>query len=160
MTEILSEEDIRALFLAAGFTVKDGHADLKTYVYGAARAVERAAVEKLAAMGGDLPEPTTHWPHFNRETGIADLATPSLRVIADHIRAERAKGIAAGVAQERARCVAVCKTKWLHDVQDEVDSGYQKALYDCIDAIRSGAGAPDEKLAAMCDASEAKGGGR
>ena len=34
----LSDAEIREVFLANGFTIKDGHDDLKPYVYDAARA--------------------------------------------------------------------------------------------------------------------------
>ena len=38
----LTDEQIRAIFLSHGFTIKDGLTDLKPYVYEAARAIERA----------------------------------------------------------------------------------------------------------------------
>jgi hypothetical protein len=164
VTDILSDDEIRALFIAAGFTVKDGHADLKPYVYAAARAVERAVVSRLAAMGGELPESTpmetTSWggkeaafrmnayyytfeatgvlaidlilsavacagkayhhtdswsdpcsPYHERlrgETPI-DWIKNAAKDAADQLRTERAKGVAAGIAAERARCIAVCE---------------------------------------------------
>lgn len=39
MTHHITDEQIRAVFMANGFTIKDGHTDLKPYVYAAARAV-------------------------------------------------------------------------------------------------------------------------
>lgn len=43
--EPLTDDEIRAVFLAHGFTIKDGMTDLKPYVYAAARAIVRAAAE-------------------------------------------------------------------------------------------------------------------
>jgi hypothetical protein len=45
----LSDEDVRALFLANGFEIKPGHTDLKPYVYAAARALEAAHIEAAQA---------------------------------------------------------------------------------------------------------------
>ena len=39
-----SDDEIRAVFLANGFTIKDGQTDLKPYVYQAARALLSAAL--------------------------------------------------------------------------------------------------------------------
>jgi hypothetical protein len=129
VTDILSDDEIRALFIAAGFTVKDGHADLKPYVYAAARAVERAVVSRLAAMGGELPEPTYYGA-------------------ADQLLTERAKGVAAGMAAERARCVAVCDE--LSDrAPGQANPSYVEGWCDAFgtaeQAISSGEPAPDEK---------------
>jgi hypothetical protein len=38
----LTQDQLREIFLAAGFTVKPGETDLKPYVYAAARAIEAA----------------------------------------------------------------------------------------------------------------------
>lgn len=43
MTTTLTDEQIREIFLANGFTIKEGNSDLKPYVYAAARAVLQAA---------------------------------------------------------------------------------------------------------------------
>jgi hypothetical protein len=45
----LTDDVIRALFLANGFEIKLGHTDLKPYVYAAARAVEAAHLEAAKA---------------------------------------------------------------------------------------------------------------
>lgn len=37
----LSEDEIRSIMLANGFTIKDGCEDLKPYVYAAVRAIEK-----------------------------------------------------------------------------------------------------------------------
>lgn len=42
----LSDEKIREIFISNGFTIKDGHSDLKSYVFNAARAIEKAVFEK------------------------------------------------------------------------------------------------------------------
>ena len=42
----LSDEEIREIFISNGFTIKDGHSDLKSYVFNAARAIEKAVFEK------------------------------------------------------------------------------------------------------------------
>jgi len=40
----LTQERIRSVFLAHGFTIKEGHADLKPYVYEAAKALIEASL--------------------------------------------------------------------------------------------------------------------
>lgn len=47
----LTDDDIREVFLANGFTIKDGHTDLKPYVYAAAR-----SLLVLAAAAPDAPK--------------------------------------------------------------------------------------------------------
>jgi hypothetical protein len=49
MSEPLSKDDLRALFLANGFEIKPGHDDLKPYVYQAGFAVVNAVLSKLAS---------------------------------------------------------------------------------------------------------------
>lgn len=44
---ILSREEVRAIFMSHGFTIKEGQTDLKQYVYDAAAALESALLEKL-----------------------------------------------------------------------------------------------------------------
>jgi hypothetical protein len=46
---MISNDDIRREFLAAGFEVKPGHDDLKPYVYEAARRVLMLAAAQLEA---------------------------------------------------------------------------------------------------------------
>ena len=45
----LTEDEIRSIFLANGFTIKDGLSDLKPYVYQAARAILAASTTKGGA---------------------------------------------------------------------------------------------------------------
>lgn len=42
----LSDEEIREVMLTNGFVVKDGHSDLKPYVFQAVRAIEQAVLGK------------------------------------------------------------------------------------------------------------------
>lgn len=56
----ITDEQIRAAFLANGFTIKEGHDDLKPYVYAAARAVLALAAPTTQ------PKPPSKWiddPH-------------------------------------------------------------------------------------------------
>ena len=43
----MEDDKIREIFLAHGFTVKEGQADLKPYVFAAARALIEAEIERL-----------------------------------------------------------------------------------------------------------------
>lgn len=43
---LLSNEEIRNVFLSNGFTIKHGNNNLKPYVFNAARALEKAVLEK------------------------------------------------------------------------------------------------------------------
>lgn len=43
---ILTDKEIKEVFLANGFTVKEGQTDLKPYVYAAAKALLRAEADK------------------------------------------------------------------------------------------------------------------
>lgn len=45
---ILSDEEVRSIFMANGFTIKDGQTDLKPYVYASAKALERAVLDKAS----------------------------------------------------------------------------------------------------------------
>lgn len=47
---MISDADIKREFLAAGFTVKAGHEDLKPYVYEAARRILALAAAESEAM--------------------------------------------------------------------------------------------------------------
>jgi len=95
MAEILSDDEIKA-------AVRPLYSDCIAFemawpdmVLPEARAVERAVIKRLAEMGGELPEPDHG---YHARTGYT----------ADQMRAHYARGVAAGMAQERARCVAVC----------------------------------------------------
>lgn len=56
MTTNLSRDTIREVFMAHGFTVKEGQTDLKPYVYDAADALVARAHEKLLADSCKLNE--------------------------------------------------------------------------------------------------------
>jgi hypothetical protein len=110
MDEILTDDEIDAIgmrLLGAGY---GGNTDRDL-----ARAVERAVVEKLA-MGGELPDPTVLWQRFSRDSGGA---LPIYAYTDEQMREMRARGVAAGMAQERARCVAVCEAVDLADDEKE-----------------------------------------
>lgn len=59
---------------------------------------ERAVVEKLAAMGGELPPSTKHVTSWD---GDSCNWVPIYAYTAGQLRTERAKGVAAGMAQDR-----------------------------------------------------------
>lgn len=61
----LSDERIREIFMAHGFTIKEGQTDLKPYVYAAARAL--LAEQAAAPMAGETARLTADdadmvWP--------------------------------------------------------------------------------------------------
>ena len=58
VNEPISDEQIRAVFLANGFTIKDGLSDLKPYVYAAARALLSVAAHKPQSVSDNesLPD--------------------------------------------------------------------------------------------------------
>lgn len=113
MAEILSDDEMLQAISP----------DLYLHIEGAnkaarladARAVERAVISRLAAMGGELPEGIAYTDQRdldkdgNWDTFIAKHASEwheGLRFnaplyTADQLRAERAKGVAAGMAQEQ-----------------------------------------------------------
>lgn len=62
----LSNDEIRDVFLANGFTVKDGQTDLKPYVFAAARAL-LAAARPAPAEGDALPEPAGRHPEWDND---------------------------------------------------------------------------------------------
>lgn len=57
---MLDKSVVRDLFIAAGFTIKEGQADLKPYVYEAAEALQRAllkeALRSAMARGSEHDE--------------------------------------------------------------------------------------------------------
>jgi len=105
MSEILSDDEIQCMATGLGDydKVNDCYVFNRTgdwSVVSFTRAVERAVVEKLAAMGGEeMPKPTVRW---TVKSDVIDYYT------ANQMRELFARGVAAGMAQERARCVAVC----------------------------------------------------
>ena len=54
----MTNDRIREIFLANGFTVKPGQADLKPYVYAAARALINATLGEAAVKCDQLIEPS------------------------------------------------------------------------------------------------------
>lgn len=52
----MTDEQIREIFLANGFTVKEGQTDLKPYVYAAARELINATLEEAALKQYPLPD--------------------------------------------------------------------------------------------------------
>ena len=88
MADILSDDELRAAYaspIAGGDT---------TPISGL-RAVERAVLSRLAEMGGETPPCDVVSEHID---GYSE----------DAMHAHYARGVAAGIAQERARCVAAC----------------------------------------------------
>lgn len=55
MTTQLTQDEIRAVFLSNGFTVKEGQTDLKDYVYAAARELIAAHEAKQAVDTENIP---------------------------------------------------------------------------------------------------------
>lgn len=157
MSEILSDDDIKAAVRPLYGNEIAFEMAWPDMVLPEARAVERAVVEKLAAMGEGLPEPTVHLPRFNRDSGGA---LPIYAYTADQLRTERAKGVVAGMAQERARCAAVCDGL-AEDAGDDFPpyvAGWQEALEAAEQAISKDA--MSEWVMVPSDADEAKEGGR
>jgi hypothetical protein len=136
MTDILSDDDMDEIIVRE-------LGDDTTHAREFARAVERAVLSRLAAMGGELPPSTKHVTSWD---GDSCDWVPIYAYTADQLRTERAKSLLAGIAQERARCVAVCEAEHLEGPADiEPYLAHERAIGHCIDAIRSGAPAPDEK---------------
>ena len=65
-----------------------------------AEEVERAVVSRLAAVGGEVPE-----PRWRTDARIDGYGEPAYTV--DQYEYGVARGVAAGMAAERARCVAI-----------------------------------------------------
>lgn len=59
MTTELTDDQIRDVFLANGFTIKDGQPDLKPYVYAAARALLALQASRGEVMANGLTEAET-----------------------------------------------------------------------------------------------------
>jgi hypothetical protein len=97
MAEILSDDEIRAVVSSVPARPYREESSEPTSVR-IARAVERAVVERLAAMGGELPE---QW-HTMR---VGDAAFRKVYA-AEQMRDMYARGVAAGMAAERALAVA------------------------------------------------------
>ena len=61
---ILSKGKVREIFMAHGFTIKEGQGDLKPYVYAAANALVEAAV---AAARANSPAPLDWTERLNKD---------------------------------------------------------------------------------------------
>jgi hypothetical protein len=70
---MVTDAEIKAIFLAAGFTVKPGHDDLKPYVYEAARELidytKRKAIDVCEGMERRYADARNRW-----EDGAYDAA--------------------------------------------------------------------------------------
>jgi hypothetical protein len=131
MSEILSDDDHRALVREAGLTCTAGWPIYELIRYG--RAVERAVLSRLVEMGGDLPtfdammrEADAYvrgkavWARYIDGTPLSNDIAVWITVCAQqYVRDALARGVAAGMAQERARCVAVCEAVDLADDEKE-----------------------------------------
>jgi hypothetical protein len=102
MAEILSDDEHADLVRGAGLVCTAGWPINDLIRYG--RAVERAVVEKLAAMGGELPSSTKHVTSWD---GDSCDWVPIYAYTAYQLRTERAKGVAAGMAAERDALAAL-----------------------------------------------------
>jgi hypothetical protein len=94
VSEILSDDERHSIYARAYDDADNGRHR------AGLRAVERAVVEKLAAMGGEMPPVS---PHNHPEPQTMMWTGLEIAWIHEYARAERAKGVAAGMAQERAR---------------------------------------------------------
>jgi hypothetical protein len=94
------------------------------------RAVERAVVEKMAAMCGELPPCDVVSEHID---GYSE----------DAMHEHYARGVAAGMSAERARCVAACEAEQIRSRANRWCDGYNAAIEDCVVAISKPA--PDDK---------------
>jgi hypothetical protein len=120
MNDILTDEEIRAVVssVPARPFREEGGEPTSVRI---ARAVERAVVEKLAAMGGELPtfdatlreaegqvRASPLWKRFIDGTPLSNDIAVWMTVFAQHeARTALARGVAAGMAQERERCLAI-----------------------------------------------------
>jgi hypothetical protein len=89
MTEILSDDDHRAFVRDAELVCTAGWPIHDLIRYG--RAVERAVFEKMAAMGGELPEPA-------RSVLTSYGSEPFYFYGESDMKAHYARGVAAGMA--------------------------------------------------------------
>jgi len=142
MTNILSDADhidlVREADLDwhAGFPVGEEVNRYSTLIAN----VERAVVSRLAVIGGELPKARGLCIdlHSRKNFSVEGYT-------ADQMHAHYARGVAAGMAQERARCVAVCDGL-AEDAGDDLPpyvAGWQEALEAAEQAISKPAN--DEK---------------
>ena len=118
MTTELTDDQIRDVFLANGFTIKDGQTDLKPYVYAAAR-----ALLALQANRGEVIMSTITRDDIIRmaeEAGIdfqcnigiggrENISTCGSQSIQKITRLVEL-AMAAGAAAEREACARICDT--------------------------------------------------
>lgn len=74
----MTNDQIRDVLLANGFTVKPGEADLKPYVFAAAKALINATLEESAAKCDHIVEPSVDLndvEYCNWQIGTQDCAT-------------------------------------------------------------------------------------
>ena len=74
----LTDEQIKAVFLANGFTIKEGLSDLKPYVYQAARALLAAAAPP-AQEAGKPPAATLLDSHLNYTRQVIGSTAPPVQ---------------------------------------------------------------------------------
>jgi len=78
--EEVTDSMIREAFLANGFTIKDGHSDLKPYVYAAARATLALRPQAVPMTDGIRPEDFTVDVVVKLMGGFAPVNTQGVRV--------------------------------------------------------------------------------
>lgn len=113
---MLTDEQIRKIFMANGFTVKPGLTDLKAYVYEAARAIESAAcadrdarIAQLEQRNRDLYEDVRRFKEYALSEKDARLVLE--RELAEARKdAERFAAFASGEANIMQSMIAtICK---------------------------------------------------
>lgn len=90
----MTDDQIRTIMLAAGFTIKDGLTDLEPYVYAAARAIEAAAVDaersKFIKQLSDITRPRTRTHDSNKTSDeiLNQLAAANAAITARALQTE------------------------------------------------------------------------
>ena len=107
----MNKDKIRDIFLAAGFTIKEGQTDLKPYVYAAAEALEKALMEELqsASLEPTDAELTAIYKKANNEhtkpqpitTQRIFKAMRAMLVRGYQIRSDRAQSLETAIEQVR-----------------------------------------------------------
>lgn len=108
----MNKDKIRDIFLAAGFTIKEGQTDLKPYVYAAAESLEKALMEELqsASLEPTDAELTAIYKKANNEhtkpqpitTQRIFKAMRAMLVRGYQIRSERVLACESAVEEARA----------------------------------------------------------
>jgi hypothetical protein len=133
MSDILSDAERNAVYRRAA--AEHSHGEDRPWpdghIYGL-RAVERAVVEKLAAMGGELPAPAGFVPDRH---GTASMYT------ADQMREMYARGVAAGKYDAGPTLVQAAWAAW--DYMDSVGQGnMHQEEWAAAEALRRALAAP------------------